>query len=159
MNRSNLLRTTLELQLILEDLEKIKRATYQQDTEVDHLLNQVIADKTNEFIRKNVDPALLSNPPALSQEITRLIEQIEQLTPLQLTIAIDPSDEVIEELFQFVTTTWGSQYIIDIVIDREIVGGAIIMLNGHYYDFSLKKQLDEVINQDLTRNQEKSKTN
>lgn len=146
MNRANTLRTTLELQITLDAIDDLQKALFnQQVTDIAHLLQSGVPEKTYEFLNKNYDLTTITTKEALDQTLTALKDQLEKLRPLHITIAIDPTDQLIEEMSALVSKNWGDDYILDITIDRDIVGGSVIIADGHYYDFSLEEKIDQYL--------------
>ncbi len=156
MNRANTLRTTLELQVMFDAIEDLKTALFRQNvTDIQQLLQSAIPEKVYEYLNNNYDLSTIMTKEALDQTLTELKTQLEKLRPVHVTIAIDPTDELIEEIFQAVSENWGDGYILNITIDRDIIGGSIIIIDGHYYDFSLEEKIDQYLkeNNPLTTTQ------
>jgi F0F1-type ATP synthase delta subunit len=59
-------------------------------------------------------------------------------------LAFDPTRRTIERIHNFVKENIGIGYILDIEIYHDVLGGAIVIFNGKYKDFTLKKNLEEV---------------
>lgn len=72
-----------------------------------------------------------------------LKELMKKLKTIKFVLAFDPSRKTIEKLHNFVKDTLGIGYIFDIEISPEVLGGAIVIFNGKYNDFSLKKKIED----------------
>ncbi len=64
---------------------------------------------------------------------------------LNVTLAIDPSKAVVNEIGQFTKSLSGKNICIDIKVDEKILGGATFDLGGKFVDFSVAKKLEEVL--------------
>lgn len=71
-----------------------------------------------------------------------LQEEIKKFTVMTLTLAYHPTERQLQKLKNWTVYNLDGNYIFEIQHDPDILGGAIIILNGHYLDLSLKKQLD-----------------
>lgn len=72
-----------------------------------------------------------------------LKELLKKLKVIKLVLAFNPSQKMLENLHNFVEENIGAGYILDIEILDEVLGGAIVMFNGRYSDFTLKKTIEE----------------
>jgi F0F1-type ATP synthase delta subunit len=68
---------------------------------------------------------------------------LEKFKIIRLVLAFQPTYKTITRIHNFVKDTIGIGYILDIEILDEILGGAIIIFNGKYYDLSLKKNIED----------------
>jgi F0F1-type ATP synthase delta subunit len=72
-----------------------------------------------------------------------LKELIQKLKVIKLTLAFKPGQKTIENIHNYVKENMGIGYILDIEVSEDILGGAVIMFNGKYSDFSLKKSIED----------------
>ena len=100
-------------------------------------LAQIIQE---EFINK--DPTY-SNKDMIKDFLTQLKERVLALKTVTLEIAFEPSQETIENIHNWILKNIDTDYVLDIVVDNNIVGGVNLTYEGKYKDFSLKKKLDE----------------
>ena len=110
-------------------------------------------------LQENVD-VFSKLPVAVTQILTSLlskeqsieslkifVEQFNQkltLCPvIHLTITINPTEPTVQKLSSKVRQIFGQDCMLDINVDRRILGGIILIHNGNYMDISLKKKLDQ----------------
>jgi F0F1-type ATP synthase delta subunit len=72
-----------------------------------------------------------------------LKELTKKLKIIKLVLAFDPTNETIENIHNFVKETVGIGYVLDIEISQDVLAGAIVMFNGKYSDFTLKKSIED----------------
>jgi len=60
-----------------------------------------------------------------------------------LTTAVKPSREFVARLRARLQEKLGEEVSLNLKVDPGILGGAIITYKGYYFNFSLKKKLDE----------------
>lgn len=94
---------------------------------------------TQAFSKNNLN---INDKDTVAGFFTTLKELIKKLKIIKLVLAFDPSYKTIERLHNFVKDTLGIGYIFDIEISPEVLGGAIVIFNGKYADFSLKKTVE-----------------
>lgn len=75
--------------------------------------------------------------------LDRLKQLITQLKIIKLTLAFEPSNQTVENIHNFIIKEIGSGYILDIEVSEKILGGAIVIFNGKYNDFTVEKSLNE----------------
>jgi hypothetical protein len=98
---------------------------------------------------KKISQALAkSDPDTNNQDVTidflsTLKGSLKELKIIKLILAFDPSCKTIANIHNFVKSTLGNGYILDIEVSEDVVGGAIIIFNGKYCDLSLKKNIEE----------------
>ncbi|MBF8249787.1 MAG: hypothetical protein HW400_388 [Candidatus Levybacteria bacterium] len=72
-----------------------------------------------------------------------LKELLKKLKIIKLVLAFDPTRKTIENIHNFITNNVGVGYILDIETQEDVLAGAIVIFNGNYNDFSLKKTIEE----------------
>lgn len=113
MDFSNNIRTLEERDLILSEIEFIKRR------DLDSIRNN-----TKEFISsiKNHD---------------EFIESLKKIEIIKIIIAIEPTVGILNSIDEFFKTKLGIKVIFDIEVDKNIIGGIQIVYRGIYADFSV----------------------
>lgn len=92
-------------------------------------------------IETKTDP---SNLTSLKSLLSAVSESLNTLEEVSLTLAIDPSQKTLDKLSDTLKKTFGINSVMSISIDPDILGGAIVILNGRYLDYSLRKKLNIV---------------
>jgi F0F1-type ATP synthase delta subunit len=79
--------------------------------------------------------------------VTNFFETIKDLAKkfkvIKLTLAFDPTPKTIANIHNFTKDALGIGYILDIEVSKDLLGGAIVVFNGKYNDYSLKKKIDD----------------
>ena len=113
-----------------EDLEELKTA-------VEDVL--VGKDTTHEGLNQALK--LVDAKP--SEWLKELLKKLETMPRMKLTVAITLPPETVDRMSRMVKQRLGPEVVLDIDVDRQLVGGAVVEFKGKYYDGSLKKKLDE----------------
>lgn len=134
---SALARTRTEANLLLEELDLLSRALYKTGTEdFESVLSRDIRAKTANAISMAV---VGSDKEAF---IKSLKAKIESLSYLGLTIAFEPSLEIIGRLNLWIQQNLGQGVALDITINKSILGGAIIEYKGKIKSFTILSDVD-----------------
>ena len=85
----------------------------------------------------------LADTPKDVDQISQLIKQIESLKVVELALAIKPTQNFIEKILTFVETNFGPDIVLDLKFNPDLIAGAQVIYGGKYFDFSLKKSLED----------------
>lgn len=80
----------------------------------------------------------------IKEYLEGLKDEIQRLKTIKLTLAFEPKQPTIDNLFAWTTQNLGSGFILEIAVDKTILGGATVEFEGKYEDLSLKKKVEEV---------------
>jgi F0F1-type ATP synthase delta subunit len=90
------------------------------------------------FLKQTIN---LDNRQLIIQTVKSLQEKLGAGKFLQITLAFEPSDSNLTVICDWVRREIDAQMLLDITVDKKIDGGAIIVANGLYKDYSLRKTL------------------
>jgi len=129
-----------EIDIVLSSLFKVKNKN------IEEILDKSVGQKTLGIVKKliqdnKIDP---SDYNSLEKLLIGIKQDLKKITILKITLAIDPTPEIIDHLFEWVKQNLGEGIILDIDKNESILGGAVITFNGRYKDFSLKCTLGEI---------------
>src|SRR6266404_2438995 len=92
----------------------------------------------NSFATQPITP---ENQISIKRQIDELVDQLHRCKSLQLTIAFRATDETISLFSDWVKKNIRKDLLIDLHFDKTIVGGALIIADGAYKDYSVRKNL------------------
>lgn len=92
------------------------------------------------FAKNNLD---FNNKEAVSAFLQALKDLIKKFKVIKLILAFDPSPNTIAKIHASITKTIGIGYVLDIEASEKIMAGAVVIFNGNYNDFTLRKSLEE----------------
>lgn len=143
----SLLQTTDDRSLLLDELALVSAAFFFSDPEKKEL---VLRDQVRASAAMVFRPFLTL--PDGAQALSRLREEILALPTLRLTLAFEPTPRQIQGYTILLhRLTEGASMLLDISVDPQCIGGAIISFQGRRFDYSLHT----FINQYLVQNKEK----
>lgn len=74
-----------------------------------------------------------------------LVQNISKLPTLYINIAFEPTDETMKLLSEWFILNIKRQFVFDITLNRELIGGALIDFNGKASDYSIKSKFDKIV--------------
>lgn len=130
---------TGQIDLILEDLYKTTSISI--NDLIDHNLSSEIA---TEIKKAFLDHALsFEHHEEVKSFFTTLKEELSKCKVITLTLAYKPPYDHIKHLKDWCTKNLSDPTIFEFEYEPELIAGAIIVLDGHYLDFSVKTRLTE----------------
>lgn len=92
------------------------------------------------FSKNNLD---INDRNTVYNFFNTLKELISKLKVIKLVLAFSPTLKTIENIHNFVKENIGIGYILDIETSEDLLGGSVVIFNGKYNDFSLKKSIED----------------
>lgn len=138
----NEVKTTDDVKVLDSSLDLLINALYKPRKEFDSILESQISSKEAGLLRKtfNSDP---ENKIKTKEILKDLKEKLQNLKVLKLTLAFDPTEKIIKEISEWIKKNLGDGIVMEIEKDRTIIGGAIVVFQGIYKDYTLAKTLEE----------------
>ena len=129
------LRTTQEVASFASEID-----TFMLENTLDSISEDSAKKIMRTFSKNNLD---INNKNIVVSFFKTLKELLKKLKVIKLVLAFDPTRKTIENIHNFVKNIAGIGYILDIEISEDVLGGAVIIFNGKYYDFTLKKSIED----------------
>ena len=105
------------------------------------LISEGTAKKITEIFSKNNFG--MDDKELIKDFLDTLGSLIKKFKVIKLVLAFDPTRKTIENIHDFVSENIGIGYILDIEVLESVLGGAVVIFNGKYKDYTLKKSLEE----------------
>lgn len=108
-------------------------------------------DKKEKLLEAAKDSSVdVKDPQEFQGFIKDLRKEIEALPIVILRIAYEPTEKSLKILSGWFVRTYGKKVLFDLIIDRSLVGGAVIEFNGRVKDYSLKTYLKKYLKKTKT---------
>ena len=88
---------------------------------------------------------------ALKECFIRWQSMVAKMPVLAVTLAFEPRDETLKILADWISINLQRQFLFDIIVNRDLIGGATFSFNGKHMDYSIRPSLEKVINEDLSK--------
>lgn len=139
------LKTTQEVASFASEIDTLILTFFKsKKTSIEEALTSISASSakkiTSFFSKNNLD---INDKRVVTNFFETLKNLIEKFKVIKLVLAFDPNHKTLERIHNFVKETIGIGYILDIEVSENILGGTIIIFDGKYYDFSLKKKIED----------------
>ena len=76
-------------------------------------------------------------------EVKKMQEELEAFKVVRLKMAFEPSEVFLEEVADILRNKFGDSYVVDVEVDRGIMAGVILEIEGQYRDLSLRKMFED----------------
>lgn len=80
---------------------------------------------------------------AIENFLTQLKTRIREIPVFEFSVAYEPTSTTVKHVAEWIYFNLHQNVLIDIKVNPELIGGAIIGFNGKMGDFSLKKKIEE----------------
>ncbi len=128
-----LINTPPERDKIIGQIDLVLSAEFMTGTKKEEVLNsslKQLANKDENYLKK-------------------LKEILVELPEVKLTLAFDPKLSFFRKITSWLEKTTGKKTLVNITVDSQIVGGAIIEYQGKYTNLSLSALIDEKVTSNL----------
>lgn len=140
-----LTQTTEDVVKLDEEIDSLLQSIYHVDKHMfEDTLEKMVRIRVAMEIRDLVQQGTSSKKEEIRSLLSDAYRIICALPILQLTLAFEPSEAVIGNISRWARKNLISGILLDLSLDKSILGGAIIMFHGKFYDFSLRKKLKEI---------------
>ena len=140
------LKTVDEVNELSQELESLKSVLFKSEKmtfeKAMTTIRENSAKKIMEIFAKNKLDS--SNKEDTRDFLETLKLLIQKFKIIKLILAFDPAYQTIEKIHDYISENIGIGYILDIEIDETVLGGSVVIFNGKYKDFTLRKSLDEL---------------
>jgi F0F1-type ATP synthase delta subunit len=137
----------MELDILLQKIDELLSAVYQTDTRIfTNIFTIELSHELSTAIQQSLEEEKLSlnRPQELQEFLTSLKSTLQQTHLLTLTLAYGPSDQDISLYAAKAKMLFGMNTVLELSVQENILGGAIVVYKGKYMDYSLKTRLNEV---------------
>ena len=137
-NLLNYVRTGEEVNLLYNELDQLKQSVYSTDSEA---FEKTLKSK----VRKSISSALneVIDPDNKIDSINKISTLLGELKVISITLAFEPTEQILNDLFSWIVNNLGAGYVLDIFHETSIIGGAIISFEGRYIDLSLERKISD----------------
>lgn len=110
---------------------------------------QLISANTSQRIVAVLRAVIMAEPPAvgdrevLTRRLRQLQQELRELPVLKLKLAVSPSPVGGERLSRLTRALFGAETVLAVEIDPRLLGGAVLVVDGRYFDHSLRRRLEE----------------
>ena len=139
------LKTTREIDDLSSEIDTLMGILFKSEkVSLEKTLTSISSNSANRireiFLKNNRD---MADKELIRDFLDTLADLIKKFKVIKLVLAFDPTRQTIENIHEFVSENIGIGYILDIEVSENILAGAVVMFDGKYNDFTLRKSLED----------------
>lgn len=130
---------------VIEKIDELKGSLYNKRIDLDKKMSELFSFEMKDKIKSYSwqEQINLNDPESFGKFLTTLREHIKNMPVVTIHIAFEPNDGIVKEVSEWFVEGFGKNILIDLQLDRSLIGGAKIIFNASEKDFSLRKRLEE----------------
>lgn len=132
------IRTKEEAELLKEELENLISGIYEKQRDFLLLMQDTLRAKTYELLGPRLTQ--IEDKEAF---LRGLISKLEEIPRVTLILAFEPSLSAIKKFHSFVSEACKKTVFLDIGLESRIIGGAILIYEGKFRDFSFRRIFEQ----------------
>lgn len=143
----SMVRTKNELELFHKEIDQILHEMFESKTDFTLLLDRTVSiEKKNQILsflqKSDTDVTNLVKV----QEKLELIKELGGVIPvISLHLSFEPTEQIVENLSLWLLRNVKQKVLLDINLDRGLLGGAYLSLSGVYFDGSLRTKVETIL--------------
>lgn len=139
------LKTTQEVADFISEIDTLMLTFFKPGKiSLEKALTSITADRAQKimqaFSKNDLD---IGSKTAVTGFFETLKKLLKKLKIIKLVLAFDPTRKTIANIHNYVKENIGIGYILNIEVSEDLLGGAVIMFDGKYSDYSLKKSIED----------------
>lgn len=148
LNLSEFFTTKSQATEFMVKIDQLMAAIFETKFDLESELSKYFSlsqkEKFLKLLRINkVDP---KKPTELKQFFEKIKEAASTMKILTIKLAFEPTEKNLINFSNWFRMNVKKQYLFEITVDPTLVAGAEIKFNGKYFDFSIRKTLEQIFN-------------
>ncbi len=136
--------TVSELQLFYKEIDTIISSLFKSQASFENIIKDILSpNKADSFLsyfqELHVD---VKNPVAIQEALLQLKILGNQIPVIHMTLAFEPTNAVLKSISLWFSRREQKKVILDLTLERQLLGGAFISYDGLYKDYTLKAKID-----------------
>lgn len=127
-------KTSESAEILKEELELLLKSLYLGSNEFSSILRTKVRSNISDYFIKKLNEEDVD----IEKLIKDIILKIEKISTVRLIIAYEPTEDAIDRFYSFIVSACQKNIFLDIGYSPDIIGGAVIIFQGKYRDFSFK---------------------
>lgn len=143
----SLLHTKKEADQFLTQVDILSELLFTNKAPLTETVTQLFSSDIAVYLKEMWKNAAIDgeNILQLQNYLTELKESIKNTPVLNITIAFKPKQRTTQRIFDWVQSKIKQPILLNIKVEREIIGGAVIEFHGKHFEYTIHKSLVENI--------------
>ncbi len=138
--------TSEDVKNVLADFETLSASLFLSKKEkvagkLENILSFELSDSIKQYAKDN--KINLEDKEKCKQLLDEISKELRQLPIITLYLAFSPTEGYLKKIASLLYGYCNQKVLLEIVIEKVVLGGAIIAWKGVYKDYSLRKTIDE----------------
>lgn len=140
-----LVQTTDDVVKLDEEIDLLSQSLYHIEKNMfEDTLKKMVRIRIAEAIRKLILQYDISKKEDIKTLLLNAYKTICVMPVLQLTLAFEPSEAIIGDISRWARKSLAPGILLDLSLDRSILGGVAVVYKGRFYDLTLRKKLQSI---------------
>ena len=133
-----------ELNLLLQASEEVKKNIYRSAPgKVEEILKPLLPERLIGSLADATAPYMREGKPSDFTEFIKILKaEFGKLRVLRIYIALEPSEKLLESIKSWLEEKAGEDIILEVEVDRQILGGARLVFEGKFREITLARLID-----------------
>lgn len=141
----SLIKTKRYADEVIDKIDELKESLYNKRVDLDKKMGELFSFELKEKIKAFswAEQVNLNDPESFGKFLSNLRSHIKSMPVVTIKIAFEPDEEIVKEVSSWFIENYGKNVLIDLIFDKSLIGGAIVVFNEVSKDLTLKKKLEE----------------
>jgi len=139
------LMTVDDVEKLKNEVEILRSAVFKLGKKNEDAFEQTLKNDVRTWVAEAIRKILADQTVDKQKFLQDLSEELKKLKPVQITLASQPSQALLEKMHDWLNVQVHPGILLDIQYEPAILGGMVIAADGKYHDFSLRKKTLEVL--------------
>lgn len=141
------LRTKGEADHFCIQLDTLSESLYSKKININEKIEELFSTDMRNILVKSLKKLdiKMTDVIKIQKFVTDIREQIKQTAVIHITLSFRPKQSTIQRIYTWISFNLKIPIFIDIKLDPQIIGGAIIEYKGKYLDYTIRSIINERI--------------
>lgn len=131
---------------LIEEIDAMEQELYKSNIQLDTLLSARVSSRflspLKEIFAQSV--ADMTQIQKVHEVLSSIVSELQGLPVVHITLAFDPTQLLQRDIVLWLREKIKEGIILDVIVDKKIVGGFLMDYNGHYWDLSIHSSFEKL---------------
>lgn len=135
---------TVSDQIMMREVTEVLEASvYRKDGgKTEKILSEILSENLYQAAKKIMSDPALGGDQDFDEYLSGLKERLQNMKVLHFEVVFEPDEGQIVEITDWILRELGENIVIDFYLNPSIVGGAVVIYEGEYFDFTMSAILE-----------------
>lgn len=126
-------------------LDELQTLVFNVHLDIETKMNEILTAELTQKVRSYCmnHTINIKDPSVFHRFLMDLKEEVKMTPVVTMHLAFHPEDQQVKRMSDWLISQIHKKIFLEIVVKKDLVGGAIIIWNGIYKNYSLEQQLEE----------------